>query len=386
MKVRATLIELWKKITPYKESEKIYWNGENNDYSEEMERVVSNSPTGARSREMFAKFIYGSGIEDSLNKSFSNGVILSDVAKDVIDDVVVQNGAFIHVGYELDADENDVIFNPTNPKSLNYNKCRIEMPDDEGNEGFIIYKSWNKFDKEVTRKEKKYERNFYPFNKDQKVIKAQIKADAKEKGIESEDWSELIKHYRGQVMYLNLTPKFRYAVSKFDSVFNDLDTEYRIGVYCNTVTRGGFLGKTAIITQGLDDEEDSTMDEDIANWLGAGGASGVYHLRVENSEDLEKVLKVIQVPTQFDHKQFESISTSLRRNVLGAANNLPEQLAFSDSGSMFDSGEKYIQLKQFYWEQCEWERQKIEDAFWRMGFYFNFQPLNNEIKDVYNTQ
>jgi hypothetical protein len=39
MKVRATLIELWKKITPYKESDKIFWNGENNNYSEEMERL-----------------------------------------------------------------------------------------------------------------------------------------------------------------------------------------------------------------------------------------------------------------------------------------------------------------------------------------------------------
>ena len=51
---------------------------------------------------------------------------------------------------------------------------------------------------------------------------------------------EMIKHYRGQVMYLNLTPKYRYAISKFESVFNDLDTEYRIGVYCNTMTRSGF--------------------------------------------------------------------------------------------------------------------------------------------------
>src|SRR5690606_7514897 len=163
---------------------------------------------------------------DDLNPKFDNGVLLSEIAKDVIDDVVVQNGAFIHVSFKLDADETDVMFIPTQPKSLNYNKCRIEEPDDEGNEGMIFYKNWNKFDKEVTKKEKKYERRFYPFNTDQNVIKAQIKADAKKKGIESEDWSELIKHYRGQVMYLNLTPKYRYAVSKFDSVFNDLDTEY----------------------------------------------------------------------------------------------------------------------------------------------------------------
>ena len=58
MKVRATLIELWKKVTPYKETDKIFWNGDNNDYSEEMERVVSNSPTGSRAVEMFGKVYF----------------------------------------------------------------------------------------------------------------------------------------------------------------------------------------------------------------------------------------------------------------------------------------------------------------------------------------
>jgi len=37
MKVRATLIELWKKVTPFKTQENVFWNGENNAYSEEME-------------------------------------------------------------------------------------------------------------------------------------------------------------------------------------------------------------------------------------------------------------------------------------------------------------------------------------------------------------
>ena len=58
MKIRATLIELWKKVTPFKESDNVYWNGVNNDYSEEIERVVSNSPSGSRAVEMFSGFIY----------------------------------------------------------------------------------------------------------------------------------------------------------------------------------------------------------------------------------------------------------------------------------------------------------------------------------------
>lgn len=373
MKVKATLIELWKKVTPFKESDKVYWNGENNEYSEEIERVVTNSPTGSRAKEMFSKFIFGSGISDELNVKLDNGVLLSEVAKDVIDDVVVQNGAFIHTTYGIETnDQGDVILLPKAPKSLDYHKCRISDDDDDGNKGMILYKNYNKNDRTLTKKEKDYKKKYYPFNPSQAVVMAQINADAKAAGYKGEELGEKIKHYRGQVMYLNLTPKFRYAVSKFDPVFNDLDTEYRVSLYFNTSTRGGFLGKMVVLTQGLDKESSDNVKEDIPKWLGAEGSGDIYHLDVEQIENLENVLKVIQIKSQFDDKQFSVVMPNIRKNILGAANNLPEPLAFADSGSMFDSGEKYKQLKQFYWEQCEWERQKVEEAFWKLGFEFNF--------------
>lgn len=381
MKVRATLIELWKKITPFKEQDKVFWNGENNDYSEEIERALNNSPSGSRAVEMFSKFIYGSGIDEKLNPKFEDGTLLSEVAKDVIDDVVKQNGAFIHVSYGIDVNETtkEIIFLPKQPKSLIYHNCRVSSQDDERHEGMILYKIFNKNEESVTKKEKKSKKKYYPFNTNQEVIKAQINADAKEAGYTDDNWSEKIKHYRGQVMYLNLTPKFRYAISKFDSVFNDLDTEYRIGVYFNSSTRGGFLGKLAVLTQGLDEEVSENIKEDMQNWLGAEGSSDIYHLDVESIDNLDNVLKIINVPSQFNDKQFSVVQPSIRRNILGAANNLPEGLAFANEGTLFaGSGESYIQMKNFYWEQCEWERQKIEDAFWKMGFIFNFKPFINE--------
>ena len=117
------------------------------------------------------------------------------------------------------------------------------------------------------------------------------------------------------------------------------------------------------------------VKEDVSNWLGAEGSSGVYHLDVEEIESLDNVLKILQVPSQFDHKQFESITKELRLNILGAANNLPEELVYSSSG-MFDGGEKYRELKLFYWEQCEWERQKIEEAFGKLGHEFKFLSID----------
>ena len=84
--------------------------------------------------------------------------------------------------------------------------------------------------------------------------------------------------------------------------------------------------------------------------------------------------------------KFEVIRKSLRISILGSANNLPQELAFADNGSMFDSGEKYTALKQFYWEQCEWERQKIEEAFWKLGYNFNFLPINEDLENGNITQ
>ena len=379
MKVRANLIELWKKVTPYKESEKVFWNGEKNDYPSEIERVVSNSPTGARAFQMYAKFIFGSGISESQNREFKNASLLSEVAKDVVDDVAMQNGSFIHVAYGIDTDGENVKFIPVLPKSLSYDMCRISNTDDEDNPGKILYKHFNKFNPDIPRKEKDREKWYYPFKNDQDVVKAQIKADAKKAGYEGEDWTEMIQYYRGQVMYLNLTPKFRYAVSKFDSVFNDLDTEFRISVYTNNMTREGFLGKLCVLTKGLDEEAAYAVKEDIANWLGAENSGSVYHMDVEQAESLQDVLHIEQIKSQFDDKQFDLTDKRMRRNILGAANNLPEGLAFADSGALFaGSGESYKQMKQFYWEQCEWERQKIEEAFWKMGFDFNFQSLIQE--------
>src|SRR5690606_37361746 len=141
------------------------------------------------------------------------------------------------------------------------------------------------------------------------------------------------------VMYLNLTPKFRYAVSKFDPVFNDLDTEYRIGVYTNSIVKDGFTGKLAVLTQGLDEETASKVKELIQGWLGVENSANVFHLDVEQVENLENVLKIINVPSQFDEKQFQLTRKFIRTHILGAANNLPEPLAFVDSGAMFDSGE-----------------------------------------------
>lgn len=376
---RAGLLELWNRVIKVDVKENVYLNGENNLYPNEIERVVLNSPTARRASNMLAKFIAGSGItlRDGSTDMLVNrrkGLYLTDIIKRSAEDIAVQDGAFIRVGYVFNDQTNEL--EPRPIEVLNYTRCRISKEDDDDNPGKIIYKDFEE-KKSMFRKGAK-QKWFYPFNPDQNVVLAQMQNDTPDKPID-----EQIKNYRGQVMYLNLTPKFTYASSKFESVYNDCDTEYRMSLYSNAITREGFLGKVAVLTQGLDDEQAKQVDEDLQMWLGAENASHLFRLDLENADDLDKVLKIITVESQYDDDQFVNLDKRIRRNILGAANNIPEQMVNSTEGAMFgSSGDAYRELKEFYSEQTEGERRALERAFRQMGIYVEIHELGKEVVPV----
>ena len=367
-KIRASLIEMWTRLTEYDETEKVHLNGEGNQYPHEMELAINNSASGARASNMLAKFIAGESVEEDV---IVNGITKekkSDIVRAISVDVSKQYGCFIHVGYGIN-ETGDL--HTVNPKILDYKKCRIDKADDLGYGGKIKFKEWTgiKSKSRVSSKSKgEKERWYYPFNSNEAVIMSQIRHDAELKGIEGEDLEDLIGNYRGQVYYLNLSPQYIYAVSLFDPVFNDLDTEYRMSVYTNSVTRTGFLGKLAVITSGIDEEDIDGINDDIKNWLGAEESASVFRLDVEQTEDITKVLHIQQLKSQYDEKQFTETRKNSRQNILGAANNIPESLVFNSGGLFAQSGEAYKELKKFYSEQTEYERSKVVDTMNLLGF------------------
>jgi len=371
-KLRATLLELWSRLTDFNEKLDVYLNGEDNQYPAEIERVVNNSPTGKRAANMLSKYVAGAKIENDELVNRSLNLKKSDVVKQIADDISIQYGCFIHTEYSIDKNGK---LSPSNPRILDYKKCRISKKDDEDNPGKIYYQDYAKKKALGRRSKKSKEHWYYPFNKNQDVIIAQIKKDAalaKKTGAELKD---LLPSYRGQVFYLNLTPQFVYAVSLFDGVYNDCDTEYRMGLYTNGVTRSGFLGKVAVITQGLDPDDEKQVDEDVQKWLGAEEANTVWRLSLDETADIDKAVKILQVKSQFDEKQFTETRKSCRTNILGAANNIPEQLAYNSSGLFSQSGEAYKQLKIFFNEQTEYERNKVEETMKLLGFDCKIIPL-----------
>lgn len=392
-KVRASLIELWDrtiKLVKNDNHKDVYWNGEDNQYPSEIRRVVANSPTASRASKVMAKYIGGKGVRSEGKTESEVDIIvndrknykLSNVASFIANNLSEQGGCWIWVGYGFNDDAQLV---PKQLDVLNYEKCRKQKEDDAGYDGRIYYKDF--CEKKTHRGKKTEDKWYYPFNSNPDVVKAQIKADYDGEIVTDQDFLTALKHYRGQVYYLNLTPQYEYAVAPVDSVYNDADSEYRISLYTNMQVRSGFLGKTAVLTQGLEEEQEEDIKKDILNWLGSENSDSVYFMSVASADKLDEVLKVIQVKGQYDEKMFTETNTRLRKNILGAFNNIPEPLLFAGEGALFGTNAyTYEQMKLFYSEQTEDERWKLSEALTFLGFPCEIKPIVELTQTITKTE
>lgn len=374
-KFRAKFVELYRRFIPLADTkdESIYYNGENNLYPNEIELAILNSPSGKAASKTFAKYISGKGLLNDTLVNPDKNYKLSKIVRISSVDMSRQGGVFFHIGQRL---ENGIL-KPT-LDVLEYTKSRIGKEDD--NE--FISKYWLKdcsIEKKsyLSSKTKDDAYWFYSFNPDKDVILEQIRKDYLDCDGDEEinDLAEMLPHYRGQVYYLNMTPEFKYALSPFDACYNDLDSEYRISMYINRQSRCGFLGKTYVVTCGLDEEDNKTVDEDVSKWLGADNIGGTYRLALEAGAEIEKVFKVGQVKSEFDDKMFSETKSTLRDAIYSQANNVPMQLIKADSSMFGTQSETYIEMKKFYTEQTIEERKELEDALSFLGFPCKIIPI-----------
>lgn len=381
-KVRASLIEMFRRFIPLMTKDKaehVYWNGEDNLYPNEIEAVITNSPTAKRAAKIMSKYIGGSGVLDAkagqlakyASLPFVNekkGYKITDIIRLASENISYQYGVFFHIHYGIN--DNGELYQKT-IDVLEYSRCRLGKEDDEDNDGKIFYHDFCTKDKFGGKKKEKAW--FYPYNPNKDVVIAQIKADAKKRN--ATDLESSLKSYRGQVFYMNLS-QFRYALSPFDAVYNDCDTEYRMQLYRNTQTRSGFLGKVAVVTQGLDEETAKTVKDDLSEWLGSENSGSLYHLDVDQADDITKVIYVNQLKPQYDDKLFVETDKTIRRNILGAANNLPEQMVSASDNALFGTTDGlFVEMKLFYSEQTEEEREKLQETLSYLGFPVIIEPI-----------
>jgi len=380
-KWRAKFVELYSRLITIDKNkdQTIYYNGENNLYPNEIELAILNSPSGKNASKMFAKYISGKGVENDYIVNPDKNYPLSKIVKIASCDIARQNGVFFHIGQYLD---DNLQLKPV-IDILEYTKTRVGKEDDNDYvckywfKDYCVERGWLKTDKEAEY--------YYAYNNNPEVILEQIKADyllCNPKAEEAE-LGEMLPHYRGQVYYLNMTPEFKYALSPFDAVYNDLDSECRISMYVNREVRTGFLGKTYVVSSGLDEEDIEGLEDDIKAWLGSENVGGVFTYHAEKSADIDKVFKFGQLPAQIDEKKFSETKITIRDNIYAAANNIPAQLVKSDTSIFGTQSETYIEMKKFYTEQTLDERTEIENTLTYLGFPCKIIPIieinvNNE--------
>lgn len=381
---RAKNLELFSREITASASSKIYSRDADNLYPLRIEKVINNSPTGRRCANLMAKYIAGKG--NAVNYPIGKGKYINDIIKASANCISKQYGVYFKVKYDINVDrtaaEEGLRFKTAYTEVLDYVIMAKSKEDDAENAG-KFYAIEDNDEGGLLGSDDSPKKWFYPFNQDPKIIAYQMRRDCKAKGIADPTIDELIKNYRGQVFYLNLTPEYIYALPLADSVYNDLDTESRIALYNNTQSRTGFLGKTVVIkyedADGADADED--FEEEIESWLGAENSSSAFVVSVPQTvnADLDKAFMVTQLKPQFDDKLFESTKKSIRESIMGAFNNIPEPLVFSGAGSLFgQSGETYREMKKFYWEQNEFERSQLEQTLRLFGYAVDFVPIVDE--------
>lgn len=382
--VRAKNIELFSrdiKVYEYSSSKR-YIRDKDDLYPVRIDKIINNSPTAKRCANLMAKYIAGKGNSDNYIINRKKGTTINDIIYSSAVSISKQYGVFFKLRFGLDItsstslDNKEPFFKISDIEVMDYSSISRSKKDDSDNQGKFFKVFYNEDDS--IDEQKTNDRWFYPFNLNNKVIKEQMLNDCIVNGISNPTMEDLITNHRGQIYYLNLTPEYVYALPLVDAVYNDCDTEYRISLYNNTQTRDGFLGKVVVVKYDTDVEKEEEFELDLKGFLGTENASNMLLLRMKYSPDidLEKSFVVKQLKPQFDDKLFEKTVYNIRQNILGAFNNIPEALVFAGSGALFGtSGDSYGRMKQFYWEQNDYERRVLEQTLKMFGFEVSIMPL-----------
>lgn len=378
-KIRATLLETWRRIVSIgeRDNKKIYQNGENNLYPNDVEAIIDNSPTAFRCAKLMAKYVAGSGVLDEFGNVIEEkdlptvnsykGYKITDIIESASRSISYQYGVFFHVGYYFDEMGNL----KKSLSVLDYSKCRISKEDDEDYPGKIYYRDWEKKESPKDNKLKW----FYPYHPKEDVVFAQIRKDYGKDLEEDDELIDAIQSYRGQVFYLNLNPEKVYASSLIDSVYNDADTEYRLGLFLNNHFRNGLLGKLMVITQGLDEEIAEQVKKDLTSFLGAENTGSLWHLDVEKAEDITKLVHVQQIKAEVDDKILDTIGKGLKKNIIGTFGIPDILIMMGNDGLLGTNPDTYLHGKVSFSEQVEEERAKLEKALAYLGFPTRIKPI-----------
>lgn len=354
-KFLINIVELFDRVLPFNKEDGIYKNDIDNLYPNRIEITEKNSTTANSCSNKLGQYIFGKGfVNNSISVKGKKGdlVSINDCLQMVVNSMKTHKGAFIHLNYDV---ENNVNYFDV----LDYKKCRISKEDMHGYSGNIIYKDWNQKTSNFGTSKKK-DLFFYPYN----VLN--INAQRKKDSPKSKQVEDLIRNYRGQVLFLSLDSSniYPYAWLSGQSVY-DADSEFRLALYRNGSIRKGFQDKTMFIANGMDKETGLAFDTEVQKWLGAENAGSVFVFKTQEFlENPEKLIVPITLKSAYDSKKFELDEKAFENSIRKSYLQIPKILINDNDGGIFGtSGESLKEAQRIYSNETSFIREKLAETF-----------------------
>lgn len=360
------LPEIFRKkvIATTENRKKVYFQDVDNLYPNRIKALIESSPTAFRSSKLMAKFIIGKGLmnEALYDRIIDNALNLNvyQFSMALAKSLANQNGYFAHVSYRYD----DGAIIPAYSRVLPFEDCRISRTDDDGYFGCLYVKD---YDRKSSFNKKDDEKKYYSFTRKQDELIEQIKHCWESKNKNKQfDLVEAIKSFSGQYYYYNPNIGDIYPLSHIHAVINDCDTEYRISNFTNGSFRKGLISKNVVLTNGLTEEQEDQVEEVFKNFLGDDNANDlvVFPAELGDGQTFDDVLKIVQVKPIYDEKFITEVLPQVRKTIMASFNNIPEALVMASDGSLFGTSDgTYEQMKKFYSEQNDEEREAVSKFF-----------------------
>ena len=361
MSFKGQLIEFFKREITFNKNESYYENGQNDDYSERIERLINNSGTAKQCASTMAVFLTGKGFGINNNLNVGNGQTLLQVTHKGANSLSRQRGVFVHVNYDLNFDVSSIDVLP-------FSQCKIGKKDSNKYNGKIgVSEDW--------KDKKSIPQWFDVYNDSEAILKIQTKILDTDS---LEEKTTKLQAFKGQVLYINLDYNYLYPLSTIDAVREDCDSEFKSSQFKNNLIKRDYTGKQIFITEPMQDakpEENAAAGDwskyhqsvseadnfkKVLEGFHGGGESEASSLWIQKELDDERKMQdlvhIINVNETISESLITGIETSLSASIM-VAFGIPSILIKQTEGGLFSGGGEQIkQAKLVYQERTTIER------------------------------
>lgn len=326
--------------------------GYDNLYPQNVQRIVSSSPTGNLVIGRRANYIEGDGLRNrKLAEAIVNreGERMDDIHALCSADLAMFEGFALHINY-------DALGRIVSLAHIPFENVRLAEPDEYGYVGEVaVHIDWSGTStlsgKKVAVTKSNIER-IRVFDPRPEVVAAQIEAVG---GIDK---------YNGQVLYISRAGRNRYAEVSYDGVLTDMSTDEGIANVDMRNVRNNFMPAGMLITkkgQSLDDDRDEGYDafaEEVVRLQGDTNACKILHAEIDYDENRPEF-----VPFESKNldKQFERTAPAVVERIYAALHQ--EAFHRLRSGSIGFSGELVHDVKLEYCQAVARHQRTLSRAY-----------------------